>query len=77
MNYLEHCLPNMPTKVILDKSGNIAFHHVGGADYSNPEITTFMNKILEAKYYSDEVLSKSVMQKNHVIGVTSFTTSIC
>jgi len=40
---------SMPTTVILDKSGNIAFHHVGGADYSNPKITDFINKLLEGK----------------------------
>ncbi|MEJ5963580.1 TlpA family protein disulfide reductase [Pedobacter immunditicola] len=37
---------SMPTTVMLDKSGNIVFHHVGGADYSNPEITGFINKLL-------------------------------
>ena len=40
---------SMPTTVILDKSGNLAFHHVGGADYSNPKIIEFINKLLEVK----------------------------
>jgi len=36
---------SMPTTVILDKSGNIAFHHLGGADYSNPEVAAFIDKL--------------------------------
>lgn len=38
---------SMPTTVMLDKLGNIVFHHVGGADYGNPEITDFINKLLK------------------------------
>ncbi len=37
---------SMPTTVILDKSGNIAFHHVGSADYSNPEISEFIDQLV-------------------------------
>jgi thiol-disulfide isomerase/thioredoxin len=38
---------SMPTTVILDKSGNIAFQHVGGADYSNPKISEFIDQLLK------------------------------
>jgi len=38
---------SMPTTVILDKSGNIAFHHVGGADYSNPKISEFIDELIK------------------------------
>ncbi|MBE9601512.1 TlpA disulfide reductase family protein [Pedobacter sp. MC2016-24] len=36
---------SMPTTVILDKAGNIAFHHLGGADYANPEVSAFIDKL--------------------------------
>lgn len=38
---------SMPTTVILDKTGKIAFNHVGGADYSNPEVFAFIDKLLK------------------------------
>lgn len=38
---------SMPTTVILDKTGNIAFHHVGGADYSNPKISEFIDQLVK------------------------------
>lgn len=41
----EYFAGSMPTTVILDKSGKIAFHHVGGADYSNPEVAAFIDKL--------------------------------
>ncbi|WP_083256976.1 TlpA family protein disulfide reductase [Arcticibacter eurypsychrophilus] len=43
----EYFSGSMPTTVILDKSGNIAFHHVGGADYSNPKVAEFINKLIQ------------------------------
>ncbi|EOR93404.1 thioredoxin, putative [Arcticibacter svalbardensis MN12-7] len=43
----EYFAGSMPTTVILDKSGNIAFHHVGGADYSNPKVAEFINKLIK------------------------------
>ncbi|MFF5380824.1 TlpA family protein disulfide reductase [Pedobacter suwonensis] len=36
---------SMPTTVILDKNVNIAYHHLGGADYSNPEVAAFIEKL--------------------------------
>lgn len=39
----EYFSGSMPTTVILDKSGNIAFHHSGGADYGNPKVTAFID----------------------------------
>ncbi|MET3114924.1 thiol-disulfide isomerase/thioredoxin [Pedobacter sp. CG_S7] len=41
----EYFAGSMPTTVILDKSGNMAFHHLGGADYSNPEVTAFIDNL--------------------------------
>ena len=35
----------LPTTVILDKSGNISFHHEGTADYSNPKIAAFISNL--------------------------------
>jgi thiol-disulfide isomerase/thioredoxin len=35
----------LPTTVILDKSGNVSFHHEGTADYSNPEVAAFIRKL--------------------------------
>ncbi|MEJ7556819.1 MAG: TlpA disulfide reductase family protein [Pedobacter sp.] len=35
----------MPTTVILDKSGNVVFKHVGAADYSNPDVSDFIDKL--------------------------------
>ena len=37
----------LPTTVILNKSGNIAFHHDGVADYSNSEVADFIKKLSE------------------------------
>lgn len=37
----------LPTTVILDKSGNVTFHHEGAADYSNPEVAEFIRKLLQ------------------------------
>jgi hypothetical protein len=37
----------LPTTVILDKSGNMVFHHDGVADYSNSEVTDFIKKLSE------------------------------
>jgi len=37
---------SMPTTVILDKQGNIAFHHTGGADYENPKVSAFIDKLI-------------------------------
>jgi len=36
---------SMPTTVILDKNGQMAFHHVGGADYSHPKMIEFIDKL--------------------------------
>ncbi|TCK83622.1 TlpA family protein disulfide reductase [Albibacterium bauzanense] len=41
----EYFSGSMPTTVILDKSGAIAFHHLGGADYENPEVSAFIDKL--------------------------------
>ncbi|WP_069658434.1 TlpA family protein disulfide reductase [Arcticibacter eurypsychrophilus] len=41
----EYFSGSMPTTVILDKFGNLAFHHLGGADYGNPEVTAFIDKL--------------------------------
>ncbi|RQO69702.1 TlpA family protein disulfide reductase [Pedobacter sp. KBW06] len=43
----EYFAGSMPTTVILDKSGRLAFHHLGAADYSDPEITGFIDKLLK------------------------------
>lgn len=37
----------LPTTVILDKSGNMVFHHDGVADYSNSEVADFIKKLSE------------------------------
>lgn len=36
---------SLPTTVILDKLGNIAFRHVGVADYSNMKVSALINKL--------------------------------
>ncbi|MES2830070.1 MAG: TlpA disulfide reductase family protein [Bacteroidota bacterium] len=41
----EYFSGSMPTTVILDKSGNIVFRHVGAADYANPKVSEFINKL--------------------------------
>lgn len=41
----EYFSGSMPTTVILDPTGAIAFHHVGGADYENPEVSAFIDKL--------------------------------
>ncbi|MGV3704380.1 MAG: TlpA family protein disulfide reductase [Arcticibacter sp.] len=37
---------SLPTTVVLDKQGDIAFHHVGAADYSNPKFFTFIDQLI-------------------------------
>lgn len=41
----EYFSGSMPTTVILDKTGAIAFHHLGGADYETPEVSAFIDKL--------------------------------
>ncbi|MEJ2883029.1 TlpA family protein disulfide reductase [Pedobacter sp. GR22-6] len=36
---------SMPTTVILDRSGNMVFQHVGAADYNDPQVLEFINKL--------------------------------
>lgn len=36
---------SLPTTVILDKNGGLSFHHVGGADYSNPKVAEYIRKL--------------------------------
>lgn len=36
----------LPTTVIIDQSGSMVFHHEGTADYSNPKIKEFIQKLL-------------------------------
>lgn len=36
---------SMPTTIILDKQGRLSFDHVGAADYGNPEVTAFIDKL--------------------------------
>ena len=36
----------LPTTVIIDQSGNMVFHHEGTADYSDPEIKEFIQKLI-------------------------------
>lgn len=38
---------SLPTTVILDKSGDIAFHHIGGADYSNVKVSALIDKLVK------------------------------
>jgi len=38
---------SLPTTVIFDKSGRIVFKHAGAADYGNPKVTEFINKLLK------------------------------
>ncbi|MBD3749439.1 MAG: TlpA family protein disulfide reductase [Sphingobacteriales bacterium] len=38
---------SIPTTVILDKKGNIAFRHEGGADYENKDFQQFINQLLQ------------------------------
>ena len=40
---------SLPTTVILDKTGRIMFKHAGAADYGNPKVTEFINKLIQAK----------------------------
>lgn len=37
---------SMPTTVILNKSGDIVFQHIGGADYTSTAISTLIDKLL-------------------------------
>lgn len=36
---------SIPTTIILDKSGQIVFSHAGGADYSNPAVLPYFEKL--------------------------------
>jgi len=38
---------SLPTTVILDKSGHIAYSGIGAADYSNPKIAAFIDGLLK------------------------------
>jgi len=40
---------SIPTTVILDKSGNIAFKHEGIADYSSPEVAKYISELINKK----------------------------
>jgi thiol-disulfide isomerase/thioredoxin len=40
---------SMPTTVILDKSGNIVYQHIGAADYNNVKFKEFIDKLEKAK----------------------------
>jgi len=37
----------IPTTIIFDKSGQVVFHHEGGADYANPKVAAYLSKIAE------------------------------
>lgn len=39
----------IPSTVILDKQGNVALHHVGGANYADAEMLGFIEKLIESK----------------------------
>ena len=36
---------SLPATAILDQNGQLSFHHVGGADYSNPEVAEHIRKL--------------------------------
>lgn len=36
---------SLPATAILDKNGQLSFHHVGGADYSNPKVAEHIRKL--------------------------------
>ena len=36
---------SIPTTLIVDKKGNIVFHHSGGADYSNPKLIKYLEEL--------------------------------
>lgn len=38
---------NLPTTLIIDKSGRIVYHHAGMASYDSPEMVEFMNELLK------------------------------
>jgi thiol-disulfide isomerase/thioredoxin len=38
---------SLPTTVIFDKKGRIVFNHAGAADYGNPKVAEFINKLLK------------------------------
>jgi len=40
---------SLPTTVIFDKTGRIVFSHAGAADYGNPKVTEFINKLIQTK----------------------------
>lgn len=37
----------LPTTVILDRSGKLAYRHEGAADYASPKMTAFIRRLLE------------------------------
>jgi thiol-disulfide isomerase/thioredoxin len=39
----------IPSTVILDKQGDVALHHVGGANYADKEMLGFIEKLIESK----------------------------
>jgi peroxiredoxin len=39
----------IPTTFVVDKSGHIAYKHVGSADYSNPKMLAYLNQLAAAK----------------------------
>lgn len=41
-SFLSH---SIPTTTIIDRSGNVVFHHEGSADYSNPQILAYLNNL--------------------------------
>ena len=40
---------SLPTTVIFDKTRRIVFSHAGAADYGNPKVTEFINKLIKMK----------------------------
>lgn len=38
---------SLPTTLILNKEGNLVFKHMGGADYSHPEVSAFLDKLIQ------------------------------
>lgn len=43
----EYYSGTLPTTLIIDKTGNIAYRHTGSADYSNSEVEEFINKLVK------------------------------
>lgn len=38
---------NLPTTLIVDKSGRIVYHHAGMASYDSPKMVEFINGLLK------------------------------